>query len=43
MFKVMFNFQCQKGMKFGYQFAKLLLYFVESAAALNEFVYSLLK
>ena len=44
MAKVVFNFQYRKGIiksesKFWYEFVKHVLYFVESAAALNEFKY----
>ena len=45
--KVMFNIQYHKGNikynMFWYELVKYLLYFVESAAALNELLYLLLK
>ena len=48
MTKVVFNFQYRKGIiksesNFWYEFVKQVLYFVESAAALNEFKYFLPK
>ena len=48
MTKVMLNFQYQKGTIklefipfFWYEFVKLLLYFVENAAALNEITFKM--